>query len=476
MKLAFWRGETTDKVPTDTSKALVPATSSVGGMGGWWPWIRESFAGAWQKNVTVCRELVISYAAVFSCVTLIASDIGKMRVKLVKFDTEEGIWVEVTDPRIPFLALLKKPNRYQSRIKFFENWMISKLLHGNAYILKERDNRGIVVAMYVLDPTRVKPLVADDGSVYYQLSKDVLAQAEDIIVPASEIIHDTMWCLFHPLIGISPLYACGLAASQGLKIQNNSANFFANNSNPGGVLTAPGAIGDDTAKRLKEYWDGNFTGDNAGKVAVLGDGLKYEAMAITARDSQMIDQLRWTGENICTAFHVPAYKIGIGPAPSFANAEIRNQDYYSDCLQTLIESLELALDEGLSLSQAGYGTEFDLMTLLRMDTAARYEAINKAIAGGWMAPNEGRRREDLKGVKGGDSPMMQQQNYSLAALAQRDANDPFAKPEPAPAPQAALPAPKDEPPKDELPADEEDDDTKEFCDALIKGLELDVAA
>ena len=48
------------------------------------------------------------------------------------------------------------------------------------------------------------------------------------------------------------------------------------------MLTAPGAIADATAARLKTYWDTNFSGDNTGKVAVLGDGLKYEAMSVNA--------------------------------------------------------------------------------------------------------------------------------------------------------------------------------------------------
>lgn len=471
MKLAFWRSERTDEQALATTKALHNVGSSGGyGMGGWWPWIRESFAGAWQRNVTVDRDLVLSFAAVFSCITLIASDIGKMRIKLMQF-TDKGIWVEVNDPKIPFLSVLKKPNRYQTTIKFLESWLISKLTHGNAYILKQRDNRGVVVAMYVLDPCRVKPLISDDGGVYYQLSIDILAQTDDVIVPASEIIHDPMWCLFHPLCGVSPIYACGLAATQGLRIQNNSAKFFENNSNPGGILTAPGAIADDTAARLKNYWDDNFTGANAGKVAVLGDGLKYEPNPYSnSRDSQMIEQLRWTAENVCTAFHMPAYKIGVGPQPSAANSEIRNQDYYSDCLQTLIECVEASLDEGLGLvgTERKYGVELDLHALLRMDTAARYDTNNKAIAGGWLAPNEARRREDLEPVEGGETPYMQQQNYSLAALAARDANDPFAKPEPAPAPQAALPAPKDEALAGELV--DEEDTAKEFYETLLRDV------
>jgi hypothetical protein len=55
-----------------------------------------------------------------------------------------------------------------------------------------------------------------------------------------------------------------------------------------------------------------------------------------------------------------------------------------------------------------------------------------------MSPNEGRAKFDLKPVTGGESPYLQQQNYSLEALAKRDAQaDPFApNTPPAPTPQS----------------------------------------
>jgi HK97 family phage portal protein len=326
--------------------------------------------------------------------------------------------------------VLRRPNHFQNRIQFYEGWVTSKLTHGNTYALKVRDARGVVTRLYILDPRRVTPLVSDEGDVFYQLKVDSLSGVtEDVIVPAREIIHDRMNCLFHPLVGISPIYACGLAAMQGSAIQNNSTHFFQNGSKPGGVLTAPGAISDDTAKRLKAHWDANYSGENSGKVAVLGDGLKYEAMAMTATDSQLVEQLRWSAETVCSVFHVPAYKVGVA-TPTYNNAEILNQIYYSDCLQSLVEAIELCLDEGLELP-APYGTDFDLASLLRMDTAALYKSNNDAVGGGWMAPNEARRRVDLPPVEGGDSPLIQQQNYSLAALAKRDAQaDPFNEPQP----------------------------------------------
>lgn len=414
-------------------RAAVPANLQNLDRGNWWhnisSTVRDPFTGAWQRNIEVRRETIVAFAAVYSCATLIASDIGKIRIRLVEQDKNQ-IWSEVNVPA--FSPILQKPNRWQNRIKFFEQWVISKLLHGNAYILKERDGRGVVVEMYVLDPTKVKPLVAPNGDVYYEIRRDNLAgiQQEATIVPASEIIHDTMVALFHPLCGVSPLTACGQAASHGLTIQENSARFFRNDSTPGGILTAPGAIDQTTAARIKEVWEANMTGENRKRIAVMGDGMTYTQMTISSKDAEMMEQLKWDEMNVCTAFHVPPYMISVGPAPTYNNIEALNQQYYTQCLQSHIESIELCLDEGLGLTdhQAHtYGTEFDLDDLLRMDTATQYKTIGEGIGSGLLAPNEGRKKIGQKPVKGGDTPYLQQQNFSLAALDRRDqSDDPFA--------------------------------------------------
>jgi HK97 family phage portal protein len=403
--------------------------------GGWWPIVKESFMGAWQQNVEVKLDSVLSNHAVFSCQTLIASDISKLRIKLVAKDSD-GIWTEATNPA--YSPVLRKPNDWQNRIQFMESWVLSKLQRGNAYVLKQRDGRGVVAKLHVLDPGLVQPLVAEDGSVFYELNVDKLTGvAERVIVPAREIIHDRFNCFFHPLIGLSPIFAGGLAAMQGLAVQNDSTVFFQNGARPGGVLTAPGAITEETAKRLKEYWDANFSGKNSGKVAVLGDGLKYEAMRAKATDSQLIEQLKWSGEVVCSTYHVPPYKIGLGPMPTANNVQSLNVEYYSQCLQVLIEAIELCLDEGLGMVE-NLGTELDTENLLRMDSVTQMEMLDKAR--GIMSPNEQRKRLELKPKAGGDSPMLQQQNFSLEALAKRDAQaDPFGT-APSPAPEPAEPA------------------------------------
>lgn len=389
-----------------------------------WYRILEAATGNWQRNIEVNHESVLANSAVFACMTLIASDIAKLRVKLVR-QTNDGIWEETTNAA--YSPVLRKPNHFQTRIQFFESWVLSKLSRGNTYALKKRDNRNVVTALYVLDPCRTRPMIAPNGSIFYELRTDNIAGIEQdaVMVPASEIIHDRFNCLFHPLVGLSPIFASGLAATQGLKIQENSANFFANASKPGGLLVAPGRIDPDNAARLKETWETNYSGKNAGRIAVLGDGMSFTPLTVDPIDSQMIEQLKWTAEVICSTYHVPSFLVGVGQEPSAGGVQDRTLRYYTQALQVHIEAIEILLDEGLGTGDK-LGTEFDLDTLLRMDGASQMEMLKNSA--GILTPNEQRAKLDKPKVEGGDSPMVQQQNFSLQALAKRDAkDDPFAK-------------------------------------------------
>lgn len=406
------------------ARSKAQALSSVDSSRGWFNIIREAWGGAWQSDITVdAPRDVLAFSAVYGCVTIIASDIGKLRPRVVE-EREDGTCVEMKAAS-PHAAVLAKPNRFQNRVKFFEQWIVSKLLYGNTYALKQRDKRGIVVGLYLLHPERVTPLIAESGDVYYRIAADHLAGLGDgVTVPASEVIHDVGVALWHPLVGVSPIYACGLSATMANRIQKNSTTFFGNLSRPSGILTSPNEIKDETAERLKKAFEDNFSGQNVGRIAVAGDGLKYEAMTIPASDAQLIEQLKWTVEDAARCFHVPLYKLG-GQVPAGSTVEQLQQGYYSECLQALIESVEICLDEGLALP-AGRYAEFDLDGLMRMDTAAKIAAEAEAVKGAIKSPNEARLRLNLPPVSGGDSPYLQQQNYSLEALAKRDAQeDPF---------------------------------------------------
>lgn len=138
--------------------------------------------------------------------------------------------------------------------------------------------------------------------------------------------------------------------------------------------------------------------------------------------------------------------------------------------------MELALDEGLEFPSKEtriIGVEFDTLALLRMDTDTRYKSYGEGISKGWLKPNEARKREDLKPVDGGDTPYLQQQNFSLAALAARDKKGP--PPTPGDTPPAPTPAPAPEPsPSPEETRALEQDVKKGIFDALESAFENDI--
>jgi HK97 family phage portal protein len=301
-----------------------------------------------------------------------------------------------------------------------------------------------------------------------------------VVIAASEIIHDRGPCLFHPLVGVPPIFACGVAATQGNRIQSNSQQFFANLSRPGGVLSAPDVIEDETLEQLKTQFERDFSGTNLGRLLVVGQGMTYTAMSIPAQQAQLIEQLQWTAQDVARAFQMPLHKISTGAQPTFNNIAALNQDYYSQTLQKLIEDIELLLDEGLglvSVSDRVLGVEFDLDGLLRMDPVQLAEVNEKGIKAGYLAPNEARARVNLPPVKGGEEPVMQQQNFPLSVLVKQPppgttapaATPPADGPDPdgAPAPKPSAPNPDQG-----EPADKSMDavEIKEFTDALIARL------
>lgn len=435
-----------------------PMTHAVNG-----GWLTIAQSPYWfQSDIKAPIETVLSHPTVYACVSLIANDIGKLRTRLMSVGGN-GIWTEVANPA--FSPVLKRANRYQNQIQFKQNWIMSKLLAGNMYALKQRDGRGVVVGLYILDPLCTVPLVAPDGSIFYQLQPDNLTGLErtTIVVPASEIIHDRMNCLFHPLVGVSPLFAASLSAEQGLQIQKDSKRFFTQGAKPSGVLAAPGQISQQTADEMKKYWNDNFTGDNAGKVAVVGDGLKYEPIRMTSVDAQTSEQVKLASEFIAQAFHVPLFKLGMGTIPAGQKVGDLNQIYFDDALHSLIEEMEACLDEGLSLP-VGYRTELELENLLRMDPATQAEVLSKLV--GYKTINEGRRDLNLPPLTGGDTVYMQQQDFPLDQVRENKIVS-AAPPAPAPTPTSA-PAP-------EPPAGDSKEITAEEVSALLEHIKKGLA-
>ena len=431
-------------------------------------YVHEPFPGAWQMNKECFGPYGI-FSAVYACIAIISGDVAKLPPKIRK-QLPDGS--KVAYENHPAARVLWYPNAYQTRVDFWGQFMSSALYTGNTYVYLVRDDRGVISEMHILDPRRVRPMIAEDGSVWYRCAQDLLADmTDDQLLPSRAILHHRLLALTHPLIGLTPLYAAGVSAMTGQTIQQNSHAFFSNMSRPSGVLTAPGKIDDSVATRLRTEWDQNFKGAQMGRTAVLGGGMKWEALTINAVDAQLIEQLKWNVEDVARCFRVPAYMLADAAKISFKNAEQLARNYYAQTLQYHIEAIEARIDAVFDLADDVF-CEFDLAALLRMELDARMSAYQSGIQCGVLTINEARHMEELPPKDGGDEPLVQIQYRPLSM-----AGEPAPTAAGAPAATETLP-PEPEPAEEDQPVDVEPSGEEEaaFTDYIRRRVRARLAA
>jgi HK97 family phage portal protein len=383
----------------------------------WGGTVHEPFTGGWQRNIECRPETLACFSAVYASINIISSDIAKLPLRLKR--TSNGVSRTVNSAgESPYYSVVRKPNSYQSTLDFIAWHMTCKLTTGNSYILIKRDARRVPIELHVLHPEYVQPQQAPDGSIFYQISTQPMAGITDsTIVPSRDIIHDRFQSMGHPLFGVSPIVASAYSAHAGLAILKNSNALFSNMARPSGILTSDGPISKDTAQRIADGWNRNYSGEGLGKTAVLGDGLKFAPISMTAQDAQLIDQLRFNVEDVARAFRVPLHMLGDLSKASFNNVENLNRQFYSSTLQFHIEALEACFLDGLELP-SDLSIEFDLDSLFRSDTEARFGAYQQALASGWLSINEVRAKEGMQAIEGGEEPRVQAQYIPISQISQ----------------------------------------------------------
>lgn len=479
------------EVSTKAARSLIDAQRSTGWLNGL---VSEPFSGAWQRNLESANPRdpnMLAFSAVYACVTIVSGDMAKLSTYIERESKTTPQRERVYNH--PASYLVERPNAYQTMPELIQLHFAAKLMRGNAYLYKEFDERGVVSELHPLQPDGVRPLIAPGGDVFYQLAynstdfmsiDDILGAGESVgqgvdrVVPADRIIHDRMNCLYHPLVGVSPIFASASSAMMGARILMNSEKIFANMSHPSGVLSSTQTINDVTAERLKREWASRYSGGSYGRTAVLGDGLTWSPMILNPIDAQLIDQLRFSIEDIARVFRVPLYLLADLTKTSYRNSEQMARAYYQGCLQTHIKMTEDRFKQGLNLER-WLRFRFDLDDLFRMEMDARFSSYKTALDAGILSINEVRAKEGLGPVEGGNEPRVQVQ-YAPLSKANGIFNN--AQNQDPPASPSEDPPEDDDPPDDaadgeDSPEDKSamDPETYEKLSNLVFGLQREVA-
>lgn len=338
--------------------------------------------------------------------------------------------------------ILRRPNSYQSISDFLLNITRSLYIDGNAYALALRNDRFEIDELHLMGPRESSFIIAQTGDVFYNLGGNEIIDARfqgRLIVPARDVLHIRLHTPRHPLKGVSPLMAAWLDVCAGESMTRQQLAFYANQSRPSTVLTTEMVLGKEQVDLLRERWNEQSRGLNAGGTPILTAGLKPIQLASNAKDSQLAEIMKMTEQHIALAFRVPLQILGIGGTP-YASTELLMQSWIASGLGFAINHIEEAFGQlfGLKGLPDEY-LEFDTAALLRSALRDRIEAYGAGTRAGIFSPNEAREQFELARVKDGDEPRMQQQDVPLSFGAQLD---------PTPPPPAP-PPPPDDPPDDE---------------------------
>lgn len=384
-------------------------------------WLLEALGGSpVSSGVTVNPATAMNCAAVLAAVSILAQDIAKLPLYLYRRLPGGGREVARAHPLYPLLA--HKPNPYQSRFTFREQGQAQLLLRGNCFLLKARTaNRARVKHLIPLHPDRVNIWIGQ-GEPFYEIHSSVNSPEAYYLqgLPArlsqEDILHVPGLSL-DGVGGVSVLSYARETIGLALATEQYGAKLFGQGARPSGTLTHPGKLTPEGATRLRDSWSTAYSGlSNAGKVAVLEEGMKFEALSLSNEDAQYIASRQFSVTEIARIFRVPPYKLMDLGRATWSNIEQMSMEYVTDSLMPWLERWEAALDDGLlkDSERDTYFFEHDISYLLRGDSVSRSAYIKNQFYSGALSINEIRNLENRNPVPGGDRRYLQ---VNMAPLA-----------------------------------------------------------
>ena len=357
--------------------------------------------------------------ALMAGIRLIADTLACLPVDILTTDDDGYL---TPSPWMPQKDLIgREPNETQTAFQVWSHAYCALLGWGNAYLLKAKDSKGAVQALYPLDPSRVEPRmeIVDQRTRHAELVFYVrnvgpntlgdLASAQRLT--RNEVLHIPGQLLNHPLVGVSPISVHRQSLGNALAQIEFHGRYFSNDGTPGGVVSVPGSMTKEKIEELREGFEARHRGLNAShRTAVLTGGATYDPTSVNLKDAAFVEGAQHTVQEIARMLGIPA---GLLDAESFGSRSTPEEDMlrFKLRLTPWARRVESALEADKDLfpdpdlpgePDSDPIVRFDMNQLVRADLEKRYAAYTAARQGGWLSANEIRAQENLPPVEGGD--------------------------------------------------------------------------
>lgn len=353
---------------------------------------------------SVTPDTALQISSVFACVRLLAETIAGLPLNFYELSNDGSRKLR---PDHYLNKLLNgRPNRYQTRVEFFETLVFQLSFHGNSYHRVDRNKSGQIYSLLPLMTPQVTTILNKDGSIThrYDNSNGTAFFADE------SIWHNKLFG--NGIIGLSPLeYArnsLGIAISAEDRVSSMANNGF----KPSGILMIDKILKPEQRDKIRQsFSDLAEGGEDA--LRILEAGMTYQQVSMNPKDVQLLESRRFQTEDICRFFGVPSVLVNDTSATTVWGSGIEQiiTGFYKLGLRPYLERIEASITNWLleKDERQRIVPEFDFDLLLRGDEKTRYETYKTAIGSGIRTPNECRKSEGLLPQSGGDDLFMPQQ-------------------------------------------------------------------
>lgn len=351
------------------------------------------------KAVTFDSAMQLS--AFWACVRLLAETVACLPITVYR--TQAGRR-EADDTHWLHGLLTFKPNRYQTRIEFFETLMLNLCCWGNAYARIVRGVTGEIVALLPLQSAQMQTELLPDGSIVHLHHTDSGVEA----IAAENVWHIKLFG--NGIVGLSPLGYARNCIGIGQAAEDRVTSIFRNGAKPTGILMVDQALTKEQRAAIRASFS-DLAESNTDSLIVLDKFMKYEQVSMSPQDIELLQSRRFQLEDIARFMGVPSVLINDTSQSTVWGSGIQQliEGSYKLNFRPYLERIELSARVHLLRPEERrvYEIEFDFDSLLRVDQKARMEAHQVAINSGQMTPNEARTMEGRGPLPGGDALLIQ---------------------------------------------------------------------
>lgn len=383
--------------------------------------------GRTTSGKPVNERTAMQTTAVYACVRILAEAVASLPLHVYEYQ-DDGGKKPVHDHPLYYL-LHDEPNPEMTSFVFRETLMNHLLIWGNAYAQIIRDGAGRVLGLYPLLPDKMEVQRDDKGNIYYVYSRNsdenpTFKEYGNIKLKAEDVLH-IPGLGFDGLIGYSPIAMAKNAVGMTLACEEYGASFFANGANPGGVLEHPGVLKDPS--KVRESWNSVYRGvNNAHKIAVLEEGMKYQQIGIPPEEAQFLETRKFQINEIARLYRIPPHMVGDLDKSSFSNIEQQSLEFVKYTLDPWVIRWEQSLQRSLLLpgEKGKYFIKLNVDGLLRGDYQSRMNGYAVGRQNGWFSANDIREMENMNPIPDEEGGNLYLINGAMTKLADAGA---FAK-------------------------------------------------